>query len=161
MSAEKLCKLRSNEMLNTTRRQTLQSSNKHVSYMSYSWKQIMKGSNFFMRIFSRLAPTLLKYWYLITIIWYARLAPTRRQCFIACECVSSQPNKPYLIYESRHKNGLLIGKWASNMTIGMLERENVSTDSQFPTPKKVMQRHPIHPKLQYSSIYLLRNCGTR
>ena len=45
---------------------------------------------------------------LTTIILYANLAPTKRKCFIACECVSSHPANPQMTYESRHKNGSLI-----------------------------------------------------
>ena len=52
----------------------------------------------------------LKKCYQKTFIWYTQLAPTRRKCFIARECVSSHPDNPYLIYKSHHKNGKPIRK---------------------------------------------------
>ena len=57
-----------------------------------------------------------------TIIWYAKFAPTKHKCFIACECVNSHPGNPYLIYESRHKNRNPNRKWVSNTIICTPER---------------------------------------
>ena len=92
--------------------------------------------------------------------WYAKLAPTRRKCFTACECISSQPANPQLTYELRHKNGNMIRKWASNMRICMPERRSVNTKSQFLTPIIVTLRHPIHPIFQFSLFCQLRKRGT-
>ena len=89
-----------------------------------------------------MAIKLLKKWYLTTIIWYAKLTPKRRKCFIVCECVSSHPANLQLTYESLHKNGNLIWKWASNTMICMPVRGSVNTKSQILTPRVLVQRHP-------------------
>ena len=147
------CKLTSIIKAIATKKPTLQSSKKQVTYISYSRKPIIKGGKISSRNFGGLALTLLQRCYLITVKWYAKLSPTRRQWFIACRCVSSHPANLYLIYESRHRNGHLIRKWASNTMICMPERGSVNTKGQFLTPKMTMQRDPIHPKFQYSAIY--------
>ena len=148
-----LCKLISNIQLITEKRPTLQSSKKQIMYMSYSRKQVIKAVKFRLRNFGGLALILLNRCYLTTITWYAKLAPTRRKCFTVCECVNSHPANARLIYELRHKNRKLIRNWASNTMICMPNRGDVTTRYPFLTPRKIMQRHPIHPKLQYSLIY--------
>ena len=60
-------------------------------YMSYSRKRIIKVVKFLLQNFVGLARTLLKKYYPIPIIWYAKLAPTRRKSFIGCESVRSHP----------------------------------------------------------------------
>ena len=121
--------------------------------MSYSQKQTMKEVKFRLRSFRGLVLTLLKSCYLTTVTWCRQLEPTRRKCFTVCECVSSHPTKLRLINESRHKKGNLIRKGASNTMIYMPERGSANTKSQFLTPRVIMQRHPIHPKFNYSRIY--------
>ena len=128
-------------------------------YTSWSQKRIIKGVKFHLQNFDGLALTLLKSCYLTAIIWYARLAPTRRKCFIVCECVSSHPANPQMIDESRHKNGNLIRKWACNTMIFIPEHGSVNTNNQFLTPRR-MQCQPILPKYQYSLMSLLQKCGT-
>ena len=94
----------------TTKRPTLQSSEKHIMYTSHSPKRITTGEKLPLQNFSGLGRILLKRCYRTTIMWYAKLAPTRRKCFIVCECGSLQPTNPQLTYESRHKNIDLIRK---------------------------------------------------
>ena len=154
------CKLTSNTKLIRTNRPTLQSSKNQNTYMSYSRKRFIKAVKFPLENFGGLARTLLKRCYRITFIWYARLAPTRRKCFIVCECVSSHPANPQLTYESRHKNINLIWLWASNTMICMPERGCMTLNSQFLTPRTIMQRHLFHTKFQYSLIFQLRKWGT-
>ena len=146
MFARLPCKLTSIIKLITTKKPTLLSSKKQVNYMFYSQKPSIKRAKFFLRKFGGLSPFLFKRCYLITITWYAKLAPTGRKCFITCECVSSHPTNRHLTYESRHKNGNPIRKWASNAMICMPKLRIVNTKSQFLTPRKIMQRHPIHSK---------------
>ena len=153
-------KLKSSIKLTTTKRPTLRSSKMQITYMSYSRNQIIEGVNFFLRTFVGLAPTFLKRCYLLTFIWYAKLAPTRRKCFIACQRVSSRRGNPHLTYESRHKKGNMMRKWASNTMIWMPERGSVNTKCQFLTPKMIIQRHPIHPKFLYGLIYQPKKGGT-
>ena len=142
------CKLTSNIKLITTKRPTFQHSKKKIMYTSYSRKRIIKGVKLLLQNFGGLALTLLKKCYLTTFICYAKLAPTRRKCFIVCQCVNSHPANPQLIYESRHKNENLIRKWAPNTMICMPERGSVNTKSQFLTTRILMQRLEIHPKFQ-------------
>ena len=131
--AEILSRLTSNVGLITTRRPTLQSSKKQITCMSYSRKQIIKGVKFLLRNFGGLALTLLKRCHQTTIIWYAKLAPTRRKCFIECDWVSSHPDNPYPIYRSHLKKGNLIRKWALNTMICMPERGSVTMKGHFST----------------------------
>ena len=129
MLAEMLCKLTSNLKPIMTKRPTLQNSSKQISYMFYSRKRIMEGVKFRLGNSRGLAPKLLKRCYLITINWYAKMAPTIRKCFIACESASSHPANPHLTHESRHKNGNPIRRWASNTMICMPERGSVNRKS--------------------------------
>ena len=129
-------------------------------YMSYNRKRIIKEVKFHLQIFEELARNLLKRCYLTTIICYAKLAPTRGKCFIVCKCVSSHPANLQLTNESRHMNRNLIRKWASNMMICMPERGSVTKNSRFPTPRIIMLRHSLQPKVQYSLMYQLRKWET-
>ena len=52
-------------------------------------KRIIKVAKFHSQNFDGLARTLSKKCYQITIIWYEKLALTKRKCFIGCEGVSS------------------------------------------------------------------------
>ena len=60
-------------------------------YATYNRKRIIKGVNLHLQIFGGLARTLLNRYYLTTIIWCAKLAPTKRKCSIVCECASLHP----------------------------------------------------------------------
>ena len=142
------------------KKQTLQSSKKQTKYMSCSRKQIIKGAEFLLRNCGGMALILLKRCYGITIIWYPKWASTRNKCYIACDCFSSHVVNPYLIYESRHKNGNLIQKWASNTMICMPERGSVDTKSHFMTPKIIAQHQANNQKFQFSLIYQPRKHGT-
>ena len=62
-----------------------------IMYTSYSQKRIIKAANFHSQIFDGLARILSKKYCQTIIIWYAKLAPTRRKCFIGWECVSLHP----------------------------------------------------------------------
>ena len=128
--------------------------------MSYSRKQITRWVKFLSRKFGRMVPTLLKRCYQATTIWYSKLAPTRWNCFIACDCVRSQPDNPYLMYKSGCKNGNLIRKWALNTMIWMLEHGNVTMKSQFSTPRTIIWRHSIHPEVDLDPIGQLKKRGT-
>ena len=103
MFARTPCKLTSNNKLIKTKRRTLHSSKKQIMHPLYNRKRIIKGVEFHLRNFVGLARTLLKKYYQITINWYANFAPTRRKCFIVCECVSSHHAYHQLTYESSHK----------------------------------------------------------
>ena len=58
-----------------------------------------QGSRFPFTEIRWFGPYIIEKCYLTTITWYAKLAPTRRKCFIACPCVRSHPPT-----SSRHKN---------------------------------------------------------
>ena len=57
-----------------------------------------QGSKFHFQNFDGLTRRILKKYYQITIIWYAKLAITKRKCFIGWECVSSHPANHGLTY---------------------------------------------------------------
>ena len=95
-----------------------------------------------------------------TSFWYAKLAPTRRKCFIVCKYASSHPAKPQLTYISRHQDIKPIRIWASNTMICMPERGSETMNSHFLTPIIVMKRQPTQPNFQYSLVYALRKWGT-
>ena len=90
--------------------------------MSYSWPQIIKAVKIFLWKSRGLGRTLLRRCYRITIFWYAKLAPTKRKCFIACDCISSKPDNLYAIYKSRHKNGNAFRARALDSIICMSKR---------------------------------------
>ena len=118
--------------------------------MSYSWKRINKGAKLHLQNFVGLARSLLKKYYQITIIWYAKVAPTRRKCFIGWECVSSHPANHQLTYESSHKNINPIPKWALITTICMREHGSMIINNQFLTMEIMVKRSPTRTKIQYS-----------
>ena len=60
----------------------------------YSRKWIIKAIKFYLENSDGLARTLLKRCYLTTIIWYAKMAPTRRKFFIVFGCANSHPANP-------------------------------------------------------------------
>ena len=151
----------SSTRLITTKKQTLQSSKEQIMYKSYSRNWIINGVKFHLQNFVGLARTLLKNYYQLTIIWYAKLASTRRKCFTGWECVNSHPANHQLTYESSHKNTNPILKWALITTICMQESGSVTISSQFLTPRTIMQCHPIHQKFQYSLIFQRRKWATR
>ena len=70
---------------------TLQNLKKQIMYKSCSQKRIIKAAKFHSQNFDGLARILSKKYDPTIIIWYAKLAPTRRKCFIGWECVSSHP----------------------------------------------------------------------
>ena len=151
MFAEVPCRFTTNIKLITTKRPTLQILKEQILYLSYNRKQIIWGV-IFLRSFGGLVLTLLKRCHQITIKWYAKVARKKRKCFVACECFSSQPDNPYLIYESRYKYGNLICKWKSKTMLCVAERGIVIMKGQLLRSKMIMQRHTIHSKLQYSLI---------
>ena len=61
---------------------TLQNLKKQIMYLSCSPKRIIKAAKFHSQNFDGLARISLKRHYQIRIIWYAKLAQTRRKCFI-------------------------------------------------------------------------------
>ena len=160
MFARMPCKLTSNTKLNTTIKPTLQNSRKQIMYTSYSRRRKIKAVKFHLQNFVGLARTLSKGCCQTTVIWYANLAPTRRKCFIICECVSSHPTNHQLTYESSHKNINPIRMWASNTMICMPDRGSMIMNSQFLKLKKKMQRHPVHTEFQYSLTFQHRKRGT-
>ena len=144
------CKLILNIKLTTTRRQTLRDSKKQIMFMSYSRKRIIKGVKFHSRNFVGSARILSRKCYQTTIIWYAKLEPTRRKCCTECECVNSHPAKHQPTYESTRKNTNPIPKWSLITTICMPGRGSIIMNSQFLTPKIMMQPSPASAKFQYS-----------
>ena len=112
--------------------------------MSYSRKRIIKGAKFHLQNFVGLARTVLKNYYQITIICYAKLALTRRKCFIEWECVSSHPANHQLTYQSSLKNRNPIPKSVWITTICMEERGSMIMSSKFLTPRTIIWHNPIH-----------------
>ena len=98
-------------------------------------KADLQGSKIPFREFCWIFPYKLKTCYRITNIWYAKLALTKRKCCIACECITSHPANPYLIYKSRHKSGYAVRKSDSNMMICMLECGSGNKNSRNSTSK--------------------------
>ena len=72
-------------------------SSQQIMSLSYSWKQIIKEVKFFLWNSGGLGRTSLRKCYQRTVFWYAKLAPTKRKCFFACHCVSSNSNNLYAI----------------------------------------------------------------
>ena len=72
----------------TKKRPTLQISKKEIMCMSYSRNQIIKAVKNRLHNFGELALILLKRGYLTKTTCYAKVAPTNRKCFTACDCVS-------------------------------------------------------------------------
>ena len=66
----------------TIKRPTLPKLKKQITYISCSRKRIIKAAKFRSQNFDGLARILLKKYCQIIINWYAKLAPTRRKCFI-------------------------------------------------------------------------------
>ena len=64
------------------KRSTLQNLKKQIMYTSFSRKRIIKAAKFHSQNSAGLARTLSKQYCQTIIIWYAKLAPTRRKCFI-------------------------------------------------------------------------------
>ena len=79
----------------------------------------------------------------------------KRKYFIACDYSNSHPDSPNLAYEPRHKNKNAIRTRAKNTMVCMPEHENVNMKGQFVLPITIIQRHPIHLKLQYDLIQQL------
>ena len=67
---------------------------KQFLYTSYNRKRIIKGVKFPSGNFGGLTLTLLRRCHITTLNWYAKIAPTRRKCFIVCECANSHPPIP-------------------------------------------------------------------
>ena len=91
MFARIQCKHTLNTRPTMTKKPTLQNLKKQNMCTSCNRKRIIKVAKFHSQIFDGLARTLSKNSYQITIIWYEKLARTKRKCFIGCECVSSHP----------------------------------------------------------------------
>ena len=72
-----------------------QNSKKPITAWYYSRKQTTKGAKFPSQTFAGLGHTLLKKCYPITIIWYAKSAPTRRKFFIEWGYDNSHPTNRY------------------------------------------------------------------
>ena len=77
-----LCRRTSNTRPIMIKRPTLQNLKKQIRYTSYSRKRIIKAAKFHSHNFDGLARILSKKCYPIIIIWYAKMALTRRKCFI-------------------------------------------------------------------------------
>ena len=125
------CKPTSNIKPITIEKPTLQSSKKQIMNISYNRKRIIKGAKLDLQNFVGLARTILKKYYQTTIIWYTKLALTRRKCFIGWECVNSHPSNHQLTYKSSHRKTNPIPKWVWIMTICMQERGSMIMNSQF------------------------------
>ena len=111
MFARIQCKRILNTKPTTTKMPTLQNLKKQITYISCSRKRIIKEAKFHSQNFAGWARILLRKCYQTTIIWYAKLALTRRKCFTECECVSSHPANHQPIYESIRTNTNPIPKW--------------------------------------------------
>ena len=155
-----LCKRTSNIRLNMTKRPTLHNSKKQIMYTFYSRKQVIKAVKFHLQNFVGLARTLLKKYYQRTKIWYAKLALTRRRCFIAWERVNSHPTNHQLTFKSSHRNTKPIPKWVLVTNICMQERGSMIMNSHFLRSRTIMRHHPFHKKVRYSLIFQRRNWGT-
>ena len=82
MFARISCKRTLNTKPIMTKRPTLQNSKKQIKCTSCNRKRIIKAAKFHSQNFDGLARTLSKKCYQITIIWYEKLALTKRKCFI-------------------------------------------------------------------------------
>ena len=77
-----LCKRILNTNATTTKKPTLQNLKKQITYISCSRKRIIQAAKSHSQNLVGLARILSKKPYQIKIIWYAKLAQTRRSCFI-------------------------------------------------------------------------------
>ena len=59
-----------------------QNSNEQIMSTSYSQKRVIKEAKFSLQIFGGLDRIILKKFHRTTIIWYEKLAPIGRKCFI-------------------------------------------------------------------------------
>ena len=113
------------------KRPTLQNLRKQNMYTAYSRKRIIQAANFQSQNFDGLTRPLSKKYYQIIIIWYAKMASTRRKCFIRRECVSSHPTNHRLTYQSSPKKINPIPKRVLIMTIYVQERWRTILSSHF------------------------------
>ena len=139
---------------------TLQNLKKQIMYKSYSRKRIIKAAKFHSQNFDRLARILSKKSYRTKIVRYAKLAPTKRKCFIGWECVSSNPTNHQLTKQLSRKNTNPILKWVLITTIYMQERGSMTLSSQFLTPRTIMRRHPTYRKFHYGLFFQRRKWRT-
>ena len=110
MFKKTLCMFTSNTMRITTKIQTFENFEKQIMFLSCRRKQFTKGTKFFLRNSGGLGRILLEKCYQTTIIWFAKLAPPKRKCLIACDCISSQPDNPHPICKSHLKKEIWSGK---------------------------------------------------
>ena len=79
-----------------------------------------------------------------------KIGTDKRKCFIECECVSSHPANQQPIYDSSRKNINPILKCALITTICMQGPGSIIMNSQFLTPKIILQPSPASAKFQYT-----------
>ena len=143
------------------KRPTLQNLKKQITCISCSPKRIIKAAKFHSQNFDGLARISSKKHYQVIIIWYAKLAQTRRNCFIGWECVNSHPANHQPTSQSSRKNTNPIPKWVYITTIYMPKRGSMISSSQFSTLRTIMRCHPTNEKFQCSLIFQRRKWGTR
>ena len=160
MCARILCRRILNTKPTKTKRPTLQNLKKQITYISCSRKRIIREAKFHSQNFAGWARILLRKRYRTTIIWYEKLALTRRKCFTECECVSSHPANHQPIYASTRTNTNLIPKSALITTICMRGRGNIIMNSQFSTLKTIIRCRPTNQKFQYSLTCQREKSGT-
>ena len=108
-----------------------QNSNKLITFTSYSQRQITKEAKFPSQIFGGLDLIILKRCYRTVVIWYAKLAPTRRKYFIQGGCANLHPSNLYRIYQSHRAKGNHTRKLSLNMMICTPEQGSVNMISQY------------------------------
>ena len=106
-----------------------QNAIKQITLTSYSQKRMTKEAK--LQIFGWLDIILLKRCYRTVIIWYAKLAPKRRKCFIEWGCATSHPTNPYWIYKSHHVSGKQAQKLSLNTMSCTPEHGSVNMRIQF------------------------------
>ena len=78
-----------------------------------------------LQVFRGLDHIILKKYYRPKLIWYAKLAPRRRNFFVKWGYANSKPANQYKTYQSDHSNGNQTRKMSLNMMIYTPERGSV------------------------------------
>ena len=114
----------------------------------YSQTPIIREVKFPLQTFGGLAHILLRKYYAIIIMWYAKLAPTRRKSCTEWGCVNSHPVSQNPTYQSHHANGNQTRKSPLNMMIYTPEHGSVNTTSQYLTATAIIWYYPTYLKSQ-------------
>ena len=135
-----------------TKRPTLLSLKKQIMYISCSQKRIIKEAKFHSQNFDGLARTLLRKCYQIMIIWYAKLAQTKRNCCTRMRMRQFTPRQPPADITVRPQDYKSDPEVDINHDDLYARAWEYDFEQPISTPRTTMRRHLINEKFQYSLI---------